>query len=334
VKKLKLKFKKLLFALSLLVIVFFYANIVKSSLTPQLPKPGNFAYFYSNKSNQSLRQVVLNSIKKAKKSIHLISFGLSDNAVINLLNEKATNPNIDVKVFFDQRSTPKNINLPEKICYSVNKSGLLHQKVIVIDEKIVFLGSCNFTKSSFFLHDNLIIGFFSNDLAKFLIKHTPFASNHHKSMIGGQDLDVYLLPDNQNYALKKLLNLIKHSSKSIQIAMFSFTHPYIVQELVNAKKRGVFVRAIIDKNCANSYGKKAIYRLNRAKIGVSISKGKKLFHHKYMIIDDRILVSGSANFTKSAFEKNYDLFFVLYNLNKKQKTFLSKIWKSSLLETY
>ena len=71
----------------------------------------------------------------------------------------------------------------------------------------------------------------------------------------------------------------------------------------------------------------AIETLKEAGVPVSISRGAQLFHHKYILIDDRTLVCGSANWTKSAFNKNCDCFMVLHSLSSEQCKFMSSLGK-------
>ena len=73
--------------------------------------------------------------------------------------------------------------------------------------------------------------------------------------------------------------------------------------------------------------KKTATLLQSEKIDPLVSKGGKLLHHKWCVIDKSTLLLGSANWTKSAFYKNEDCILMLYNLTKKQNTHFEKIWK-------
>jgi cardiolipin synthase A/B len=326
-----IKKKKVIFLISFLFLIFSYSFVVFKSLYPSLPKPGDYPVFYSNRAHQNLKYTIVKAIKGAKSSLFLVSFGLSDLSIIANLEKKAQK-NLNMRIFYDKRSSP-DIDLSNKQAFPIKTTGLLHQKILVVDNKLVFLGSANFTKSSLLMHDNLIIGFYSPDMAKFILSTAPFSSGYHKSLVGGQQVELFLLPDKQNKAISKLRKLIRSSTRSIKVAMFTLTHPILIDELVKAKKRHIDVKVYIDQTSGSGASKKAIERLKNAHITTKLCKSNKLFHHKYICIDDNMLICGSANWTKSAFEKNYDLFFILYNLSKPQSKQLNALWKYASLET-
>jgi len=189
------------------------------------------------------------------------------------------------------------------------------------------------TLSSLIMHDNMMVGFYSPEIASYLIEKTPYYTGNISTIVSNQEVDLYLLPDIQNKALKKVLDLIKRARSSIKIAMFTLTHQKILDEIINLKKLGIEVTIAIDGKSSRGASKKAIERLKNENIKVLISKNDKLCHHKFMVIDDKILMVGSANWTKSAFDKNNDCFLIVYNLDKNQKSFLKKLWRIIELET-
>ena len=114
---------------------------------------------------------------------------------------------------------------------------------------------------------------------------------------------------------------------SIRVALFTLTHPNLVDELIIAHRRGVDVTLVLDLHSALGASAESVAALKHAGISVRLSKGVQLFHHKFALIDDRILVTGSANWTKAAFTKNSDCLIALHNLVPEQKAFMSYLWK-------
>jgi len=183
------------------------------------------------------------------------------------------------------------------------------------------------------MHDNLIVGFYSPEIAKFLCENAPFSAGSISSLVGGQKVEVWLLPDFQNRALTKVKELIDSARDSIQVAMFTFTHPVLAEALIRAKNRGVDVKVAIDFQSKKGASKKAIEKLTEENIDILFNTDSKLCHHKYILLDHKTLICGSANWTKSAFNKNYDCFVILYNLDKTQKKFMKKLFKTITLES-
>lgn len=290
---------------------------------PVLPSPDSEPILYSNQCRDDLKSVFLQAMDKANKTIHLLSYGLSDPNVLHMLVKKGEK--VKIKAYYDIKSSYPLPKVEGIEFHPVSEQGLMHQKIVVIDEKVVLLGSANMTKQSLQMHDNLIVGFYSPKLAKFLIDKTPFTSAHTSSWVGGQKIDLWILPDAKNYAIDDLRERIRRAKKEIFMAMFTLTHPLLIEEVIEAKKRGVKVQIILDRTAAKGASKKVVGLLQQAKISLSISNGIELLHHKFLLIDQKDLILGSANWTKSAFYKNRDCFLVLNNLTKSQKAFMQKL---------
>jgi phosphatidylserine/phosphatidylglycerophosphate/cardiolipin synthase-like enzyme len=96
---------------------------------------------------------------------------------------------------------------------------------------------------------------------------------------------------------------LNSAEKSIEVQAYSFTNPEIAKALVEAHRRGVKVRVILDKSQQNGKYSSATF-LSNAGITVHIDKAFQIAHNKIMIIDDRHLITGSFNFTKAAEQSN------------------------------
>ncbi len=85
----------------------------------------------------------------------------------------------------------------------------------------------------------------------------------------------------------------------IDAAVYTFTSRPLAQALVDAHNRGVEVRLVLDPSSASSSYGKATYLYNNG-IEIKIEKGAGLMHHKFLLIDDSVLITGSFNWTASA----------------------------------
>jgi len=137
----------------------------------------------------------------------------------------------------------------------------------------------------------------------------------------------FFLPDFEKKALEALCDSLDQAQETIVCALFTLTHPLLIEKLIAAKKRGVHVFLAIDRNAAHGSSRKALERLKEA--GISILKGTNntLLHHKWAWIDQRTFIVGSANWTQAAFEKNQDFILVLNHLHKKEQKALNRLWK-------
>jgi phosphatidylserine/phosphatidylglycerophosphate/cardiolipin synthase-like enzyme len=107
-----------------------------------------------------------------------------------------------------------------------------------------------------------------------------------------------------------LINLISQARKSIYVAMYSFTRDGLASALVDAKNRGVEVKVIMEEE--NAYVQGSDYRmLKEAGVDVRLDGNPALMHHKFMIVDGELVVTGSYNWSTAAEDKNDENFVVI-----------------------
>lgn len=304
---------------------FFY-----KSLSTKLPSSDKAPILYSNQCQDDIKTLFLEAISQSKKSIHLLSFGLSDPNILHTLIQKAKT--VKIKAFYDIGASKPLPRIEGIELHPIQETGLMHQKIVVVDEKMVFIGTANLTQYSLQMHDNLIVGLYSPKIAKFLTDKTPFSPSHLTTWAGGQMVDIWILPDARNFALDHLIKIIRAAKDKIFVAMFTLTHPTLLEELIVARKKGVDVQVVVDKTASKGASKKAVKHLKENFVNVKTSTGMQFLHHKFMLVDDKNLVVGSANWTKSAFYKNRDCFLVLHQLKNEQKVFMKKLVSNIISE--
>lgn len=101
-----------------------------------------------------------------------------------------------------------------------------------------------------------------------------------------------------------LKQFIRSAKKSVDIAIFQITEPQITQEILEASRR-ISVRVIADSRQSNDLHSTVKKLLNE---GVSLRFGRQkgIMHHKFIIVDDEKLETGSFNFTRAAGLKNQE----------------------------
>jgi len=155
--------------------------------------------------------------------------------------------------------------------------------------------------------------------------------------------DFYLLPKDAKPALKAIMDNIDQSKKSIKITIYNFTHKKIAKRLQSAAKRGVKVEIIFDERSAKTQKKKSmLYYLAKYKnitvyrLKGKISKNRKYYgimHLKTVLFDHNRILFGSANWSYSAFSKNYELLYITkdYKIAKKFENFFEEMKKKSVM---
>jgi cardiolipin synthase A/B len=280
---------------------------VYTSFRPQLPTRKEPLVFYSPASQNSLKWVLLSSIKKAKTSIFISAFSFDDLDIIQAIEKKAKK-GLTVRVFYDPKHTYTKLFSSNVVYIPKTFSGLAHRKVLMIDDMITFFGTANFTESSLEMHANSIVGIYSPDLSKWLT--SACLGLKKSSTFVSSDFSVHLLPNHE--AANYIIEIIDQSKRSIHLAQFSLSHPQIIDAINRAKLRGVQLEGVVDRSVRRDLGLRGYSRLG-------------LMHQKLALIDEETLIIGSANWTKSAFIKNEDLFAVIHishqNLENVRKTF-------------
>ncbi len=101
----------------------------------------------------------------------------------------------------------------------------------------------------------------------------------------------------------KIISLIQSAKESILVQAYSFTDTEIAQELVKSHQSGITISTILDKsNKSGNHSKIDI--LLKGGIPVFIDTVSGIAHNKVIIIDNKIVITGSYNFSKAAYSKN------------------------------
>lgn len=334
VKAFPLSLKKVALTAIVTALVVFTSWVTESvSSRPSLPDSSQPIALYANQARQDLQQTYCSAIYAAKESVLLIIYSLNDANVIHALKEKSKQ-GIPVTVICDPKASRR---VEQKVgplvaTYKRFTDGLMHQKILVIDGKQVWVGSANMTTESLRNHGNLVMGFDSPTLAAVIDRKATAMKEdiaitipNQDVVLGEQKAEFWFLPDDPQ-AVKRVKQMLQSAQKSLKIAMFTWTRFDLAQEVINAAKRGVAVEVVIDKQSGNGASAKVVQMLKKGGIPVRLSTGSALLHHKLAWIDDNTLINGSANWTKAAFTQNDDCFIILHNLNDQQKQCLNSMW--------
>ncbi|MCX6786339.1 MAG: phospholipase D-like domain-containing protein [Candidatus Kaiserbacteria bacterium] len=119
---------------------------------------------------------------------------------------------------------------------------------------------------------------------------------------------IYSLDQKQND--KEIIALIDAAKSHVYFAIYTFTLPSIADALIEAKKRGIDVKGIIDsEQSSNSYGAPITAKLLAAGIPVVTEKhttGNGIMHIKAIVTDSAYAI-GSYNWTSSATNLNDEI---------------------------
>ena len=114
---------------------------------------------------------------------------------------------------------------------------------------------------------------------------------------------------------KLIADAINSAQHQVLVQAFSFTHRKIAEALIAARRRGVDVKVIADKDQTHRIPTSVIARIAAEGVPVFTDSDHASAHNKVMVIDadspNAILITGSFNFTQAAQHKNAENVLVM-----------------------
>ena len=132
-------------------------------------------------------------------------------------------------------------------------------------------------------------------------------------------------------SLNVILNGIKRAEKSILVATYSFTSKPISTALLEAHQRGVAVQVVADAK-SNSGQYSAVTFLSNQGVPVRVNDRYSIFHHKFMVIDNRHVETGSFNYSAAAVDRNAENVLLLMNVPELAERYArewQRLWNES-----
>lgn len=105
--------------------------------------------------------------------------------------------------------------------------------------------------------------------------------------------------------LRNLVSYLDGASKSIDVCMYFLTCQKLSEAIINASYRGVEVKIITDRRTAHNDDSNATL-LYKNGVPIRFQESDGLMHHKFIIVDNTVLINGSLNWTMTAFYGNYE----------------------------
>ena len=204
------------------------------------------------------------------------------------------------------------------------RESLMHDKFVIIDRSEVWTGSMNFTTGGAYLDNNNLIRLRSSKLAedyqlefeqmftedRFSSGKTPITPNPAVT-VNGSLIEVYFSP--QDGTLDHILEVVSTAQESINFLAYSFTSDELAGALIERAGAGVTVKGVFDEDQYHSNTGTEFDRLVNAGIDVRLDGNERLMHHKVIIVDGEIVITGSYNFSNNAEYNNDENTLIIHN---------------------
>jgi phosphatidylserine/phosphatidylglycerophosphate/cardiolipin synthase-like enzyme len=204
------------------------------------------------------------------------------------------------------------------------RAALMHDKFVVIDGEEVWAGSMNLTVNDAYRNDNNLLRIRSAGLAAaftaefeemFAAKRFGVSSPDGRPAAaietGAGPVEVLFAPEDQ--VARRVIELIAEARTEIRFLAFSFTSDAIAGAMLERARGGVALFGVLETTQVHSNTGTEFDALAEGGGDVRLDANPRNMHHKVILIDGEIVITGSYNFTASAEEKNDEDLLVFRN---------------------
>jgi phosphatidylserine/phosphatidylglycerophosphate/cardiolipin synthase-like enzyme len=192
------------------------------------------------------------------------------------------------------------------------RSPFMHNKFCIVDGERVWTGSTNITENGFFRNNNNALLIRSDALGQNYLRE--FGEMWRGRSFGGQSpantpypivnaegIACYFAPEDD--VEEEIIAEVLGALRRIEFMAFSFTSEPIAEAMAARIGEGVQVRGLFEgRNAGSRYSRDDYLRERGATI--YLDSNPYSMHHKVIVIDGEVVVTGSYNFSKNADTKN------------------------------
>ncbi len=131
--------------------------------------------------------------------------------------------------------------------------------------------------------------------------------------------------------LAMVLRGIAEARSSVYVAAYSFTSKEIAEGLLAAHRRGVSVRVVADAKSGRGAYSAVTYLANQG-VPVRLNAVYAILHHKFMVIDEAHVETGSFNYSAASVKRNAENALLLRDrpdIAGKYRTEWQRLWDES-----
>ena len=279
------------------------------------------------------------SIIAAKQSVDVALRALSLESITKALIT-VTRRGVPVRVVTDTDSLTGRSNFQALrdsgiLVIDDQQPGIMNDKFIVIDHSQVWTGSVDYNISGVFREYNAVIRvsspeiaadytkefdemFVNNQFGRLVVPETPYSS----VTIQGTKVDVLFSPD--DLVVDRLSALLGGAQQSIYFLAYSFGSNDLGNIIREKAAQGVVVGGVLESDQvsseqANPTQVEELNLFRKAGLDIRLDGKPEIMNHKIMIIDGRIVVMGSYDFTNRAENENDENVLIIYDEKTAQK---------------
>ncbi len=319
---------------------------------PQVYKaPGGLELYFAPQQGREAKARLIRLIDGAQSHLELAVHELEDREIGQALVRAAAR-GVRVRMFSEsnyRREIRESLGARSKsqdrcevwqkvqVCYDSREDALMHHKFVLVDDQGVWTGSTNLTwnafernnENSLWLPVEGLVGLYRREFEALFNGQESGLGRSGGFQTGSVEGWVYFSPAGGRQGREALLDLLGQARREVWVATFVLTDAAVVEALLAAHRRGVRVRVVLEsRNLQNS----AHAPLLQAGLEVRRDGNPYTMHHKVMVLDGEWVVTGSYNFTASAYRRNNENLLILRDAALAQRYLLEveALWKAGV----
>ena len=206
---------------------------------------------------------------------------------------------------------------------SDNRTALMHNKFWIFDGQIVWTGSTNITENGIFKQDNNTIVIQSPELAaiyerEFQEMWDGQFGPRSPSQLDDQITDVHgsrivVVFTSEDPALENaIIPIVKSATQSVRFLTFSFTDYPLADTMSQLHQAGVDVAGVFE-TVGSETDAAELKTLMCRNVPVKQDGNPSFMHHKLIVVDERIVITGSMNYSTNAEVNNDENVIIIDN---------------------
>lgn len=278
--------------------------------------------------NNGIDQALASAIDQVRSTLDIAAFEFNNPAITEAVL-RAHERGVTVRVVTDDEfgtedddATLVDLELVGIPIVDDARSGLMHNKFMILDSLTVWTGSTNFTVNGIYRNNNNMLAIrsvravqaFQSEFDEMFIGRsfgtTSPQGNSAAFVQDGSPIEIYFASEDD--VIGPIIRAVGAARSQIRFMTFSFTENTLGDAMLARHEQGLSVEGVFETTGSGT----EFSNMNRMFCaGVPVFRDGNSFamHHKVIIIDDDTVITGSFNFSNNAVSRNDENLIIIRN---------------------
>ncbi len=278
---------------------------------------------------EGLDVIIAEDIRNAQNRVDIASFELNSESIVDaliFLDDAGIPARVVIDADFEDEAAIRRLRRNGVSVVTDDRRALMHNKFIVIDDQILWVGSMNFTTNGVFCNNNNMVRFeapplaanYAAEMDEMYIDRafgptSPDDTPREALDINGVKVENYFASEKE--LAPTIARTVARANDEILFMAFSFTDDDIGEAMIGRAEGGVHIRGVFETAGSNtSYSYYPLFaNLGMDNIDVAVDGNPRIMHHKAIIVDRSIVLFGSFNFSEGANRSNDENIVIVHD---------------------